>query len=41
MRHYRNVVTLEVKGGHIILKSKFEVSTSNSLTFVININSLL
>ena len=41
IRHYGNVVTSRVEGGHTVLKSKLGISTGDLLTVVINIDSLL
>ena len=41
IRHYENVVTSRVEGGHTVLKSKLGISTGDLPTMVTNIDSLL
>lgn len=41
IRHYGNVVTSRVEGGHTVLKSKLGISTGDLLSVVTSIDSLL
>lgn len=41
IRHYGNVMTSRVEGGHTVLKSKLGISTGDLLSVVTNIDSLL
>lgn len=41
IRHYGNVVTSRVEGGHTVLKSKLVISTGDILSIVTDIDSLL